>query len=112
MVSIAYQDHIDLLRLAARKLTGHQHRVFLAEVALRVCDGNSRQAEEIFGWGRETVRKGLGKLRSGTTVIDNFAARGRTRFEDRHPQLADDIRDIVEPKTQADPEGSKNSADR
>ena len=103
-MGIVDQDHIDLLRLAACKLTGHQHRVFLAEVTLCVCDGNPRQAEEIFGWGRETVRKGLEELQSGTAIVDNYAARGRTRFEDLHPQLADDIRDIVEPKTQADPE--------
>lgn len=98
------EDHIDLLRLAARRLTGHDRRIFVAEVALRVCDGNARQAEEVFGWGRETVRKGLEELRTGTRIVDNFAARGRTRSEDRQPQLADDIRDLVEPKTQADPE--------
>jgi hypothetical protein len=82
-MSVVDCDHIDLLQLAARQLTGHQHRLFLAEVTLRVCDGKARQAEEIFGWGRETVRKGLEELRTGTSIVDNFAARGRVRFEDR-----------------------------
>ena len=98
------QDHVELLRLAARKLTGHRRRTFVAEVTLRLCDGNARQAEERFGWGRETVRKGLEELRSGTPSVDNFQARGRTRFEELHPGFADDLRDIVEPKTQTDPE--------
>jgi Rhodopirellula transposase DDE domain len=103
-MSIFDQDHVELLRLAARKLTGHQRRVFVAEVTLRLCDGNARQAEERFGWGRETVRKGIEELRTGTPAVENFRARGRTRVEERHPKLADDIRDIVEPKTQTDPE--------
>ena len=80
-----HQDQIDLLRLAARRLTGHDRRLFLTEATLRVCNGNARQAEDIFGWGRETVRKGLEELRTGTAIVDNFAARGRTRSEDRQP---------------------------
>ena len=103
-MSAVDQEYLELLRLAARKLTGHQRRIFLAEVTLRLCDGNARQSEERFGWGRETVRKGLEELRSGTPAVDNFQARGRTRFEDLHPEFADDLRDLVEPKTQTDPE--------
>lgn len=36
--------------------------------------------------------------------LENFAARGRRRSEDNDPRLAADIRAIVEPHTQADPE--------
>ena len=36
--------------------------------------------------------------------LENFSARGRPRLEDKSPQLAQDIRAIVEPHTQADPE--------
>ena len=98
------QDHVELLRLAARKLTGHRRRAFVADVTLRLGDGNARQAEERWGWGRETVRKGLQELRSGTPAVDTFQARGRTRLEELHPGFADDLRDLVEPKTQTDPE--------
>jgi hypothetical protein len=103
-MNVIDQDHVELLRLAACKLTGHERRVFVAEVAIRLCEGNARQAEERFGWGRETVRKGLEELRTGTPAADNFKARGRARFEDRHPEFAASLREIVEPKTQADPE--------
>ena len=48
-----------LIRLAASRLTGYQRRAFQAEVAVELCDGNARQAERRFGWGRETVQKGL-----------------------------------------------------
>lgn len=35
--------------------------------------------------------------------LENFAARGRRRSEDQNPQLAADIRAIVEPNSYADP---------
>src|SRR5216683_2508638 len=93
-----------LLQRGAERLTGHQRRLFLAEVTVELCDGNARQAERRFGWGRETVDKGLHELRQGVRCLESFSARGRPRFEDKNPQLAQDIRVIVEPHTQADPE--------
>ena len=42
--------------------------------------------------------------RPGIRCLENFAARGRRRSEDKDPQLAADIRAIVEPHTHADPE--------
>ena len=103
-MGVVDQECVELLRLAARTLTGHQRRLFVAEVTLRLCQGKARQAEEQFGWGRETIGKGLLEIQQGIEIVDNFCARGRKRFEDRYPQLAEDIREIVEPKTQTDPE--------
>lgn len=93
-----------LLRLAAQRLTGIQRRLFVAEVTLQLCGGNARRAERRFCWGRETVRKGLHELQQGIHCLDNFQARGRPRLEDKHPQLAQDIRELAEPHTHADPE--------
>ena len=78
--------------------------MFMAEVVAELCAGNCRLAEQRFGWGRETVRKGLLESRQGIRCLENFAAKGRRRHEDKNPQLAADIRAIVEPHTQADPE--------
>ena len=63
-----------------------------------------RQAERRFGWGRETVLKGLHEFRQEMRCLENFAARGRLRSEEKDPQLAADIRAIVEPHTYADPQ--------
>lgn len=93
-----------LIRSAARRMASQQRRLFLAEITIDLCDGNPRRAERRFGWGRETIRKGMQELQSGTTAEDNFSARGRPRAEDKDPQLASDIREIVEPHSQADPE--------
>jgi hypothetical protein len=93
-----------LICSGARLLTGYERRLFVAEVATELCGGSARQAERRFGWGRATVEKGLHESCSGVRCLENFAARGRPRSEEKNPQLAEDIRAIVEPYTQADPE--------
>jgi len=94
----------DLLRRGAGRLTGHQRRLFLAEVALGLCGGSARRAERRFGWGRGTVTTGLHELRQGVRCLENFAARGRPRWEEKDSQFAQDVREVVEPHTHADPE--------
>jgi hypothetical protein len=93
-----------LIRSGARRLTGYQRRLFQAEVVTALCGGNARQAEYRFGWGRETVEKGLHEQQHGVRCLENFAAKGRKRSEEKDPQLAADIRAIVEPQSYADPE--------
>lgn len=99
-----FEDSDRLIAMAARKLTGHKRREFVAEVAVALCEGNARRSEERFGWSRETAEKGMRERASGIRCLENFAGRRRPASEERNPQLAADIRAIVEPKTQADPE--------
>jgi len=102
------EDSVDcyesLLQQGADRLKGYERRLFMAEVTLKLCGGNARKAERRFGWGRETIDKGLHELQQDVRCLENFSARGRPRLEDKTPQLAQDIRAIVEPHTQADPE--------
>lgn len=93
-----------LLRSAARRLTGHQRRLFQAEVADALCAGSPRAAERRFGFCRDTVATGQHEARSGIRCAEDFAARGKLPAELKDPQLAADIRCIVEPHTLADPE--------
>ena len=76
----------------------------MAEVATQLCEGSARQAERRFGWGRQTVETGLHEASGRIRCVENFAAKGQKRSEDKNPRLAADIRAIVEPHTQADPE--------
>jgi hypothetical protein len=94
----------DLIRSAARRLKGQQRRLFMAEVATRLCEGSARKAERRFGWGRHTVDTGLHEAQGRIRCVENFTAKARKRSEDKDPKLAADIRAIVEPHTQADPE--------
>jgi len=97
----------ELLVFAAKQMHGADRRMFLADVCERLCDGDTRRAESRFGWGRDTITKGM---EDRTVSAEERAARpssgnqGRKRWEERNPQLAIDIRLIVEPHTQTDPE--------
>ena len=58
-----------LICSGARRLTGYQRRLFTAEVTTELCEGSARQAERRFGWGRETVLKGLHESRQGIRCL-------------------------------------------
>jgi transposase len=94
---------LETIQSAARKLTGYKRRQFQAETALKYCQGSARQAERVFGWGRDAVNTGLNELRTGIRCVDNAAARGRHKTEENHPEIVEQIHALVEPATQADP---------
>ena len=96
----------ELLISAASQLSGAARRMFLASVCLKLCDGNAREAEYRFGWGRNTIAKGLEeqKLHPEELASRKSGNTGKKRSEDQNPQLAIDIRLIVEPHTHTDPE--------
>jgi hypothetical protein len=98
------EQYEGLIRSAAQRLKGHQRRLFQAEVADALCGGNPRAAETRFGWGRESVRTGQHEALSGIRCVEDFRAGGALAREEKDPQLAADVRSIVEPPTQADPE--------
>ena len=99
----AQEVYHQLIRSAAQRLTGHARRLFIAEVTEALCGGSPRRAERLFGWSRDTASLGLQENAHGLRCVDNFQARGRHRTEDLDTQLAQDIRALAEPHTQADP---------
>src|SRR5437660_2212822 len=100
----AEESYDALLQKGVDRLHGHARRLFMAEVALELCGGSGRRAEQRFGWGRATVQQGLHELQSGIRCLPNVAARRRLRWEEESPQRAEDLRAIMEPHTQVDPE--------
>jgi hypothetical protein len=88
---------------AAKKLTGSRKRDFMAKVAEDYLSGSARQAETVFGWNRQSVQLGLHERRTGILCADAYQLRGRPKSEVLLPDLAADIRSLVEPQTQADP---------
>ena len=91
------------LKDAARKLTGEKKRAFTAQVALDYFDGSARRTETALGWGRRSIQRGLDTLSSGVAYADKYHERGRKKCEDLLPNLADDIRALVDGEAQADP---------
>lgn len=88
---------------AAKKLTGHCKREFMAKVTEDYFGGSARKAETVLGWYRHSVQLGLDERRSGMICVDNYQARGRHKSEDHLPQLETDIRALVDGQAQADP---------
>ena len=69
-------DRFDaLICSGARRLTGYQRRLFMAEVAMELCGGSARQAERRFGWGRDTVEKGLHESREEMRCLERISPR-------------------------------------
>lgn len=89
---------------AAQKLTGPKKRAFMAKVADDYFNGSARQAETHLGWNRNIVQLGLHERRTGVVCFAHYQGRGRRSTEAQRPHLAADIRELVEPHTQADPQ--------
>ena len=97
-------EQITDLRLAAAKMTGATRRAFQAEMTVKYCGGNARQAESIFGWGRHTVALGLAERRTGILCLGaQSTCSGRKRWEDAHPQIAPALCQLAEAHAQQDP---------
>jgi len=101
--SLPTPDQIADLRLAASIMNNEERRIFVAEMALKYCDGNARKAEHVFGWGREMVNTGLGEKRTGIRCISaQSSACGNTRWEDCHPDAAKVLCELAEAHAQQD----------
>jgi hypothetical protein len=96
-------EMIPVLIDTAQALKGSPRRLFMARTVSAMGRGGQRWAEDHLGWSRVTIRKGIHELRSGLTCLDAFSARGRRPAEGRLPRLLDDIKDIADGQSQADP---------
>jgi hypothetical protein len=94
---------IPVLIDAAKALKGSQKRLFMAQTVQAMGRGGQRWAMEHLGWCRDTIRKGTHELDTGMTCVDAFHCRRRKPAEEHLPRLLDDIRDIVDGHSQADP---------
>jgi hypothetical protein len=96
------EDICKALKNGAARLKGHARRLFMAEVVQDLGKGGQRQAEQLLGWNRWTVRKGQHELRTG---IECVAVKhgGSKPIDARLPNLRQDIRDLVDGQCQTDP---------
>lgn len=90
------------VRDTADAFSGPQRRRYIAG-ALQQFDLSQRQAQRLFGWGRDTIRKAQHEARTGLVCLDATSARGRKPAEFHLPHLLDDIRAIASDHCQTDP---------
>lgn len=97
-------EHRDDLKRAASKMLGDRRRAFQAEMTVKYCGGNARQAETVFGWRRQTVEVGLNEQRTGIVFLGaERAFSGDKRWEEKHPQAAEVLWVLVQEHAQQDP---------
>lgn len=95
---------IEDLRLATSRMIGVARRAFMAEMTLKYCQGNARQAEVLIGWGRQTVKTGLAEKRCALSCLGAQSARcGIKRWEQRFPDVAQALWALAESHAQQDP---------
>jgi hypothetical protein len=87
----------------AQDLKGVARRLFMARTVKEMGPGGQRRAQQELKWDRGTIRKGMHELASGIRCVDAFGLRGRKRAEEHLPGLLQDIKDIVDGQSQADP---------
>jgi hypothetical protein len=78
-------------------------RQAMGDVTLSLLDGKHRVAEDVFGWNRATVELGMNEFRTGISCINDLSGRRKPKTEDKYPGLLADIREIMEPRCQAEP---------
>jgi hypothetical protein len=99
---------IPVLTDTAKTLKGSQRRRFMAQTVQAMGRGGQVWAEAHLGWNRGTIRKAMHELRSGLTCVDAFSMRRRKPAEEHLPRLLDDIREIADGQSQADPKFQTN----
>jgi hypothetical protein len=78
-------------------------RQAMGDVTMTILDGKSRVAEEVFGWSRSSVSVGMNEFRSGIVCVNDLSSRHKPKSEEKYPGLLDEIRQLLEPKSQAEP---------
>lgn len=98
------KSHLSDLKWAASKMGLVDRRAFQAEMALKYCGGNPRQAETLFGWSRHSVELGLHEKRTGIICLGAHAVYGgNKRWEERHPEVAEALWKLAATHSQQDP---------
>lgn len=96
--------HLDDLKLAAEKMPIVERRSFQAAMALKYCGGSARQAEAVFGWGRQAVELGLHEKRTGVTCLSaQEVCAGNKLWEEKHPEVAEALWALAQSHSQQDP---------
>ncbi len=84
-------DVCTFIRDTADTFSGAERRRYIART-LQQFSLSQRQAQRLFGWGRDTIRKAQHEAATGLTCLDATSCRGRKPVEFHLPRRLDDIR--------------------
>jgi len=94
-------------RMMELNLDERQWRLYLANEALSAGYGGISEISRITGVSRTTITKGISELQDGRTPTGKArnSGGGRKLAEEKFPQLASEIRKIIDDSTYGNPEG-------
>jgi len=93
---------ITLYKNTAKKLKKAEQRKFKAEITNMYLGGDTRKARQVFWWLGKSVELWQHELRTGIESLWFYENCGRMKLEDKFPQLAQDIEDLVKDHISAD----------
>jgi len=92
---------VELIARLVKRIEWSERRRAMADVTLTLLEGKARIAEEVFGWGRSTVKLGIEELKSGMVCVNDLSRRRKPKTEEKCPELLRAIRLIMDPASQA-----------
>ena len=96
-------DTVALISRLVSLIPWPDRRQAMGDVTMTLLDGKARVAEEVFGWGRSSVLLGINEFRCGIVCVNDLSDRHKPKSEEKHPGLLADIRQLLEPSSQAEP---------
>src|SRR4030042_5173563 len=97
------QQMVDLIVRLVDLIPWPIRRSAMGDVTMSLLEGKSRIAEDVFGWGRDTVELGMNEFRTKIICINDLSARKKPKVEEKNPKLLADIVEIMTPHSQAEP---------
>ena len=94
---------VDLISRLVDLIPWPVRRQAMGDVTLSLLDGKHRVAEDVFGWNRTAAELGMNEYRSGISCVNDLSNRQKPKTEEKFPKLLADIRQIMDPHSQAEP---------
>jgi hypothetical protein len=95
---------IETISFLIARIPWPSRRQAMAKVTIGLLNSKPRVAEDVFGWGRSTVKLGMNELRTGIVCLNDISKRCKPKTEEKYPEMLSDIHKIMEPESQADPQ--------
>ena len=103
MKNMLNEKTIKIYKETSKNLIGSDCRTLQAKIKNEYFEGNQNTAESVLWWGRNTVKLGRKEHETGYTRYVEIHERGVKKTEEKQPDIEQDIKDIVEPRSQVDP---------
>lgn len=95
---------VDLIGRLISKIPWPERRQAMGDVTVSILNGKARVAETEFGWNRSAVMVGIKEHETGIQCVNDLRERHKPKVEEKHPELLESIRKIMEPQSHADPQ--------